>query len=118
MLAASLEEAGAAALSVLTEEDFFLARSDPEKSEPHNENPHPAQKISSSIPWQVWETRAAGADSFLLIAAVLNDSELRGLLELGRTLRMEALVEVHSREELQHLLDAGAHYRRERSRFP
>ena len=59
-------------------------------------------------PWQVWETRAAGADSFLLIAAVLNDQELRDLLELGRALKMEALVEVHSREELERVLAAGA----------
>ena len=59
-------------------------------------------------PWQVWETRAAGADSFLLIVAILDDQTLRELLELGRTLKMEALVEVHSRDELKRAADNGA----------
>ena len=59
-------------------------------------------------PWQVWETRAAGADAFLLIAAVLEDDNFRELLDLGRSLKMEPLVEVHSREELDRVLAAGA----------
>ena len=59
-------------------------------------------------PWQVWEARAAGADAFLLIAAILNDETLGELLELGRTLKMEPLVEVHSREELDRVIAAGA----------
>jgi indole-3-glycerol phosphate synthase len=58
--------------------------------------------------WQVWEARAAGADSFLLIAAVLEDGILRELLALGRSLGMEPLVEVHSRPELDRVLVAGA----------
>ncbi len=109
VLAASLEEAGAAALSVLTEEDFFSGSLGDLKEASRVTKIPILRKDFIVDPWQVWETRAAGADSFLLIAAVLNDSELRGLLELGRTLRMEALVEVHSREELQRVLDAGAH---------
>jgi indole-3-glycerol phosphate synthase len=44
----------------------------------------------------------------LLIAAILDDSSLRELLDLGRSLKMEALVEVHSREELKRALAAGA----------
>jgi indole-3-glycerol phosphate synthase len=59
-------------------------------------------------PWQVWEARAAGADTFLLIAAVLTDGALRELLELGRSLEMEPLVEVHSRAELDRTIAAGA----------
>src|SRR2546422_534164 len=59
-------------------------------------------------PWQVWETRANDADSFLLIVAILNDAQLRDLLELGRGLGMEALVEVHTNEELRRAVDAGA----------
>jgi indole-3-glycerol phosphate synthase len=59
-------------------------------------------------PWQIWETRASGADTFLLIAAILSDAALRELLELGRSLRMEPLVEVHTREELDHVVGAGA----------
>ena len=107
-LAASLEEAGAAALSVLTEEDF-LSGSLGDLKEASRVTRIPILRKDFIVdPWQVWETRAAGADSFLLIAAVLNDAELRDLLELSRTLKMEALVEVHSRDELERVLDAGA----------
>jgi len=60
-------------------------------------------------PWQVWEARAAGADAFLLITAILSDETLRELLELGRSLGMEPLVEVHTREEVGRAIAAGAH---------
>ncbi|MDR3720826.1 MAG: indole-3-glycerol phosphate synthase TrpC [Candidatus Acidoferrales bacterium] len=107
-LAAALAGAGAAALSVLTEEEFFLGSLADLK----------AAKKAASIPilrkdfivdsWQVWEARAAGADAFLLIVAILSDEALRELLELGRSLKMEPLVEVHSREELGRAIAAGA----------
>ena len=108
VLAGSLEEAGAAALSVLTEEDFFSGSLGDLKEASRVTRIPILRKDFIVDPWQVWETRAAGADSFLLIAAVLNDAELRDLLELSRTLKMEALVEVHSRDELERVLDAGA----------
>ena len=59
-------------------------------------------------PWQVWETRANDADSFLLIVAALRDQQLRDLIALGRELGMEPLVEVHTGEELVRALAAGA----------
>ncbi len=59
-------------------------------------------------PWQVWEARAVEADSFLLITAILEDQALSELLALGRELGMEALVEVHTREELDRAVAAGA----------
>ena len=107
-LAAKLAEAGAAALSVLTEEEFFLGSLADLK----------AAKKAAAVPilrkdfiidaWQVWEARAAGADAFLLITAILGDEALRELLELGRSLGMEPLVEVHSREEVARAAAAGA----------
>jgi indole-3-glycerol phosphate synthase len=108
VLAASLEEAGAAALSVLTEEDFFSGSLGDLKEASRVTKIPILRKDFIVDPWQVWETRAAGADSFLLIAAVLSDGEFLELLELGRTLKMEPLVEVHSREELERVLAAGA----------
>jgi indole-3-glycerol phosphate synthase len=107
-LAASLEEAGAAALSVLTEEDFFSGSLADLKEASRVTKIPILRKDFIVDPWQVWETRAAGADSFLLIAAILDDSSLRELLDLGRSLKMEALVEVHSRQELERALAAGA----------
>ena len=107
-LATSLEAAGAAALSVLTEEEFFRG-SLAHLKEAAQVTVIPILRKDFIIdPWQVWEARAAGADAFLLIAAILEDDLLRELLELGRSLRMEALVEVHSCEEVERALRAGA----------
>jgi indole-3-glycerol phosphate synthase len=107
-LASELEHAGAAALSVLTEEDFFSGSlADLKEARKVVEIPI-LRKDFIVDPWQVWEARAAGADSFLLIAAVLNDLTLGELLGLGRSLGMEPLVEVHSREELDRVMRAGA----------
>ena len=107
-LAASLEAAGAAALSVLTEEDFFSGSLVDLKAARKAVGIPILRKDFVIDPWQVWEARAAGADSFLLITAILADEFLRELLELGRSLRMEPLVEVHSREELSRAVGAGA----------
>lgn len=107
-LALALEQAGAAALSVLTEEDFFQG-SLAHLKEARKATQIPILRKDFIVdPWQVWEARAAGADSFLLIAAILDDATLRELLELGRQLKMEPLVEIHSREEADRALAAGA----------
>src|SRR5712664_457177 len=107
-LAADLEASGACALSVLTEGEFFRGSL---------KNLRDARK-SIQLPvlrkdfifdsWQVWETRANDADSFLLIVAALEDALLRDLIALGRELGMEPLVEVHTGEELDRALAAGA----------
>src|SRR5271154_2659993 len=108
VLAASLEEAGAAALSVLTEEDFFSGSLGDLKEASKVTKIPILRKDFIIDPWQVWEARAAGADSFLLIAAILDDATLKDLLELGRSLKMEALVEVHDGGELDRVVHAGA----------
>jgi indole-3-glycerol phosphate synthase len=107
-LATSLESAGAAALSVLTEGEFFRGSL---------KNLRDARK-SIQLPvlrkdfifdtWQVWETRANDADSFLLIVAALQQAQLVELIALGRQIGMEPLVEVHTSEELTRALAAGA----------
>jgi indole-3-glycerol phosphate synthase len=107
-LAASVAAGGAAALSVLTEEDFFHGSlADLKEARRVVEIPI-LRKDFIIDPWQVWEARAAGADSFLLIAAILADDLLSELMQLGRSMKMEPLVEVHSREELDRVLAAGA----------
>jgi len=107
-LAQSLAAAGAAALSVLTEAEFFRGSL---------KNMRDARK-AVQIPvlrkdfifdsWQVWESRANDADSFLLIVAALSDPLLRDLLALARELRMEPLVEVHTAPELDRALAVDA----------
>jgi indole-3-glycerol phosphate synthase len=106
-LAPSLEAAGAAALSVLTEEDFFFGSLADLKAARKVTQVPVLRKDFIIDPWQVWESRAAGADSFLLITSILADDLLRELLELGRSLQMEPLVEVHSREEVDRAIASG-----------
>jgi indole-3-glycerol phosphate synthase len=107
-LAQSLEAAGAAALSVLTEEDFFHGSLKNLRDARKNVALPILRKDFIFDPWQVWESRANDADSFLLIVAALGDIQLSELLALGRELGMEPLIEVHTREELQRALTAGA----------
>ena len=107
-LAPKLEAAGAAALSVLTEEEFFSGSLLDMKAARKAVNIPVLRKDFIIDPWQVWEARAAGADAFLLIAAILSAESLRELLELGRRIGMEPLVEVHSREEVGRAIAVGA----------
>ena len=107
-LGKALSEAGAAALSVLTEGEFFRG-SLKNLRDARKEIVLPVlRKDFIFDPWQVWESRANDADSFLLIVAALADEQLRALIALGRELGMEPLVEVHTCEELERALPAGA----------
>lgn len=107
-IAAAYERAGAAAISVLTEPGFF------DGSLRHLV----AVRDAVTIPvlrkdfmvheYQLLEARAAGADAILLIVAALSDAELRGLSAVARGLGLAALVEVHTLEECDRALAAGA----------
>jgi indole-3-glycerol phosphate synthase len=107
-LAQSFESAGACALSVLTEAEFFRGSLKNLRDARKSVQLPVLRKDFIFDPWQVWETRANDADSFLLIAATLEDGILRDLLMLGRELRMEPLVEVHMARELDRALAVGA----------
>lgn len=107
-LARGFEQAGAAALSVLTEEESFQGALAHLRYARAAVRLPVLRKDFVVDPWQVWEARAANADSFLLIAAALDDMTLAELLALGRELGMEALVEVHTADELERVLGAGA----------
>lgn len=107
-LAKSLESSGAAALSVLTEGEFFRGTLKNLRDARNSVKLPVLRKDFIFDPWQVWETRANDADSFLLIVAVLQDALLRDLIALARELRMEPLVEVHTPQELDRALEADA----------
>jgi indole-3-glycerol phosphate synthase len=102
------EAAGAAALSVLTDEAFFGGRLS-HLTEARAATRLPALRKDFILdPWQIREARAAGADAVLLIVAALEDAELGELLGEAGAVGVDALVEVHERAELERALGAGA----------
>ena len=107
-LAQSLETAGACALSVLTEGEFFRGSLKNLRDARKAIQLPVLRKDFIFDPWQVWESRANDADSFLLIVAALGDSLLSDLIALSREIGMEPLVEIHTAEELDRALAAGA----------
>lgn len=107
-LAKDLESSGAAALSVLTEPEFFGGSLKNLRDARKNIQLPVLRKDFIFDPWQIWESRANDADSFLLIVAALEDALLRDLIALGRELGMEPLVEVHTLAELDRALAVGA----------
>ncbi len=109
-LAATYAQAGAAAISVLTDERYFggslehlwsIRRGLPD-------SPPLLRKDFIIDPYQVYEARAHGADAVLLICAALDGPSLASLLDLARDLGMEALVEVHNSQEVAMAVAAGA----------
>ena len=107
-LAQSLQTAGACALSVLTEGEFFRGSLKNLRDARKAIQIPVLRKDFIFDPWQVWESRANDADSFLLIVAALGEGLLRDLIALGREIGMEPLVEVHTTQELDRALAAGA----------
>lgn len=107
VLAPALEQAGAAALSVLTEPEFFQGALEDLQLVRKLTGLPVLRKDFLFDPYQLFEARAAGADAFLLIVAILEPESLQRLLSLGKELGMAALVEVHTEEELKQALDAG-----------
>jgi indole-3-glycerol phosphate synthase len=107
-IARTYEQSGAAAISVLTEEKYFLGSLDHLTRVRESVSLPVLRKDFIVDPYQVYESRAAGADSILLIVGVLTVPLLKELLSLSRELSMEALVEVHTEEELAIAVDTGA----------
>lgn len=99
-IAAAYHENGAAAISCLTDEPFFGG------------HPSYIERIKAAVPlpvlrkdfiidpWQLWESRAAGADAVLLIAECLNESQIVDMLILAQQLQLTTLLEVHDMENL------------------
>ena len=95
------ESFGASALSILTEEDYFLGNIEYLKD----------VKAITSLPilrkdfivdeYQIYESKLIGADCILLIASILNDKELKNFSEIAERLKLDYIIEVHDEEELQ-----------------
>lgn len=104
MFAQSYENAGAACLSVLTDEEFFQGSvSDLQYAREACSLPV-LRKDFMIDAYQIYESRAIGADCILLIAAALSESEMQEFCQIATSLNMATLVEVHNEEELNHAL--------------
>jgi indole-3-glycerol phosphate synthase len=109
MIAKAYEAAGASAVSVLTEEDYFDGSLDDLRAVRQAISLPIVRKDFIFEEYQVYESAAAGADALLLIVAVLDDATLARLRRLTEDeLGMDALVEVHTREELDRARNSGA----------
>ncbi len=107
-LATAYADAGAAAISVLTEQRRFAGSLDDLHAVRAAVTVPVLRKDFVVTPYQLWETRAAGADLALLIVAALDQPTLAALHAQARQLGLTVLVEVHDKEELGRALDAGA----------
>jgi indole-3-glycerol phosphate synthase len=108
-MARSYESAGAAAISVLTEEDYFDGSLEDLRAVRNVVSIPILRKDFIFDDYQVYESAAAGADALLLIVAALDDAALVRLLRLTEDeLGMDALVEVHTKEEMHRATANGA----------
>jgi indole-3-glycerol phosphate synthase len=103
-IAQSYAEHGAACLSVLTDRSFFQGEPDYLKQARASCDLPVLRKDFMIDPYQIYESRAMGADCVLLIAACLDDAQMRDLEALALALNMAVLVEVHDGAELDRAL--------------
>src|SRR5271165_257467 len=106
-LAEELERAGAAALSVLTDAEFFQGSLENLQRASANTRLPCLRKDFIVDEFQLLEARAHGADAILLIVAALSDVELNKLAARATEYKLDVLCEVHDEEELQRAVDAG-----------
>lgn len=106
-IAKSYEQAGAACLSVLTDEQYFQGSADYLKQAREACNLPVLRKDFMIDPYQVVEARAMGADCILLIAAALELKQMQLLEDVSHELGMAVLVEVHNQKELDLALELG-----------
>jgi indole-3-glycerol phosphate synthase len=107
-IAKEYEAAGASAISVLTEPEFFLGEN------------HYLREIAAAVkaptlrkdfvidPYQIYEAAILGAKAVLLICALLDEKTLNSFIGLTRELNMSSLVEIHNEEEAERAVQAGA----------
>ena len=107
-IAKEYEKGKADAISVLTDKEYFKGDNFYLKEIKKNTAIPVLRKDFIIVPEQIIEARAIGADSFLLISAILSAAQLSEFILMGRELGMEPLVEIHDENDLEKAIEAGS----------
>ena len=99
------EDYGAAAISVLTDKDFFGGRLEELKAARFETNIPLLRKDFMIDEYQLYEAKSYGADIILLIAACLSKEKVKELAVKAKELKLEVLLEIHSKEEIEYICD-------------
>jgi indole-3-glycerol phosphate synthase len=103
-IAKAYESGGADAISVLTDEEYFKGHLNYLIEIKSTVKIPVLRKDFIIDPIQIYEAKAAGADAFLLIAAILTIEEIQALYTLGKSLKLDILTEIHNKDELDKVL--------------
>ncbi|KDR95856.1 indole-3-glycerol phosphate synthase [Peptoclostridium litorale DSM 5388] len=107
-IAREYEKAGVDAVSVITEEDFFLGKPKYLKTVRDIVSVPVLRKDFIIDPYQIYQSRAMGADAILLIASILTKDQLAEFYEIAKGIGIHCLVETHTIEEVEKAISAGA----------
>lgn len=107
-IAVDYEEAGADAISVLTEPDWFLGQDEYLKEIRRAVDIPILRKDFTVDSYQIYEAKILGADAILLICALLDPIKLKAYIKIAHELGLSALVEAHTEKEVKDSLEAGA----------
>lgn len=107
-IAKEYEHAGASAISVLTEPEYFLGKDEYLKEIAENVTIPVLRKDFTIDPYQIYEARLLGASAVLLICSLLEKEKLASYLALTKELHMDALVEAHDEDEVRMAIECGA----------
>ena len=107
-IAKEYEKANAAAISVLTEPEYFLGKDEYLTEIVQNVKTPVIRKDFTIDAYQIYEAKVLGAKAVLLICSLLDDEKLKEFLEIAHSIGLSALVEAHDEEEVKRALKAGA----------
>ena len=107
-IAKDYEQAGASAISVLTEPYFFKGSNDFLNEISENVQIPILRKDFTIDEYMIYEAKSIGASAILLIVSILDDVQLKEYLDLAHELGLSAIVETHDEEEIRTAIDAGA----------
>ena len=107
-IAKDYEQAGASAISVLTEPYFFKGSNDYLKEIAENVHLPILRKDFTIDEYMIYEAKSIGASAILLIVSILDDVQLKNYLDLAHDLGLSAIVETHDEDEIRTAIGAGA----------